>query len=181
LLSTDAQALAAHNKYVQAQPLTTQDAAAAAAAAVATDAHVVFFHLTQHSFPSVDDLLIFANSIFSFLPSSPEPLLAYVLLSSQSFAPPHSSAAAADAHGHPSHCSPWKPLQSYMFHNAAQVPNSAVRAAVAMCHSVSVRRDLCQQFSIAAIRDSGALCTTRACHLPRELSFDFGFLSKYGA
>jgi hypothetical protein len=142
-----------------------------AAAAVATDAHVVFFHLTQNGFPSAADLLSFANSILLSLPSNPEPLLGFVLISSHILASPQPSAATC----------PWQPLQSFMFHNAAQVPDSSVRAAVAMCHSVSVRRDLCQQFSLAAARESGALCTTRACHLPRELSFDFGFLSKYGA
>lgn len=173
LFSTDAPALAAHHAYLPALPLFAHDAASAAAAAVATDSHVVFFHLTQHGFPSASQLLSYANDILSSLPRSPEPLLGFVLLSSQNLAPLHSVSASSVAS--------WKPLQSFMFHNAARVPDSSVRAAVAMCHSVSVRRDLCQSFSIAAARENGALCTTRACHLPRELSFDFGFLSKYGA
>jgi hypothetical protein len=142
-----------------------------AATAVATDAHAVFFHLTQNNFPSAAEMFSFANNILLSLPRSPEPLLGFVLLSSHALAMPQPSVDQC----------PWQPLQSFMFHNAAPVPDSSVRAAVAMCHSVSVRRDLCQQFSLSAARESGALCTTRACHLPRELSFDFGFLSKYGA
>ncbi len=111
----------------------------------------------------------FANDLLSHIPCDPEPLLGFVLITTESFA------------NCPTARPPWQPLQSFMVHNASNVPSSSIGAAVAMRHSVSVRRDLCQTFSLAAARESGALCTTRACHLPRELSFDFGFLSKYGA
>jgi hypothetical protein len=175
LFSTDAPTLEAHRAYLEPRALLTQDAAAAAAAAVAADAHVVVLHLAQRCFPSQTRLLSFANDILSALPTAPEPLLGFAILSSEPLHSLQSVDSAADS------SRPWKPLQSYMFHNAALVPHSCVRAAIAMRHSASVRRDLCRAFSLAAARDSGALCTTRACHFPRELSFDFGFLSKYGA
>ncbi len=120
----------------------------------------------------------FADDVLAALPSNPEPLLCFVLLSSDPLVPPPSVAATL---GHALPGRSWAPQQSFTFHNAAQVLDCSVRAAVAMSHSVSVRRDLCQSFSLAGARESGALCTTRACHFPRELSFDFGFLSKYGA
>jgi hypothetical protein len=159
-----------------ARALLAQDAAAAAAAAAAADAHVVFLHLTQGAFASQSHLLKFADDILSFLPSAPEPLLGFVLISADSLTPPPAAASSSPA----AHV-PWKPVQSYTVHNATPVPASCVRAAVTMRHALSVRRDLCQSFTLADVRESGALCTTRACHLPRELSFDFGFLSKYGA
>ena len=135
-------------------------------------------HLTQRAFPSADDMFKFADLLLAALPSNPEPLLGFVLLSSDTLVPSPSSSAQLDQAAPERR---WMPQQSYTFHNAAQVLNCDVRAAIAMSHSVSVRRDLCLTFSLAAARDSGALCTTRACHFPRELSFDFGFLSKYGA
>jgi hypothetical protein len=175
LFSTDASTLEPHHAYLEARPLFIQDAAAVAAAAVAADSHAVVLHLTQRCFPSQASLFTFANDILSSLPLAPEPLLAFALLSSETLNSQQYVAAASEA-------SPqWKPLQSCMFHNAALVPDSCVRAAIAMRHSLSVRRDLCRSFSLAATRESGALCTTRACHFPRELSCDFGFLSKYGA
>ncbi len=149
--------------------VASHDAAEAAAAAAAADAHVVLVHLTQRAFPSAAQLLKFANDILSRVPPDPEPLLGFVLISTSSLAAP----ARAPL--------PWLPLQSFMVHNAARVPQSSICAAVTMRHSVSVRRDLCLSFSLAAARESGGLCVTRACHFPRELSFDFGFLSKYGA
>jgi hypothetical protein len=180
LFSTDCLALTAYNAYLQARPLATQDSASAAAEAVASDAHVVFLHLTQSDFSSSLELIKFANDVLSAVSCVPEPFLAFILLSSDSLEPPHSVALQGESCVPAPHLS-HKPFQSFMVHNAVQVTNYSVRAAVAMCHSTSVRRDLCQTFDLAAARESGALCTTRACHFPRELSFDFGFLSKYGA
>jgi hypothetical protein len=155
--------LAGHHAYLPAQALGSRDAAeVAAAAAAAADAHVVLLHLTQRAFPSASHLFKFANSVVSSLQSIPEPLLGCILISTDALITP----AAAPLQ--------WQPLQSFMVHNATHVPHSSIRAAVAMSHSVSVRCDLCQTFSLAAARES-------ACHFPRELSYDFGFLSKYGA
>ena len=80
-------------------------------------------HLTQRAFPSADDMFKFADLVLAALPLNPEPLLGFVLLSSDTLVPSPSSSTNPAQLDHTAPERRWMPQQSYTFHNAARVPS----------------------------------------------------------